>query len=92
MNVGEGDSKESPASFTSIPRHPMKPKDPTLNVQGKSLFIDDLPVPEGTLYGAVLPSPSPHARILRLHTDKALAAQGVKAVLLAQDIPGQNEI
>ncbi|XCN71380.1 MAG: molybdopterin cofactor-binding domain-containing protein [Candidatus Electrothrix aestuarii] len=70
----------------------MKPKDPLLNVQGKSLFIDDLPLAEETLYGAVIPSPSPHGRIIGFQTDKALTAKGVKAVLRAQDISGTNQI
>jgi CO/xanthine dehydrogenase Mo-binding subunit len=44
------------------------------------------------LYGKVLRAKYPHARILRVDTSKALLADGVEAVLTAQDIPGEKVI
>lgn len=42
------------------------------------------------LYGKVLRSKYPHARILRIETSKAKALSGVEAVLTASDIPGEK--
>ena len=44
------------------------------------------------LYGKVLRSRYPHARILRLDVSKAKALDGVEAVLTARDIPGEKVI
>ncbi|MER7704185.1 xanthine dehydrogenase family protein molybdopterin-binding subunit [Kitasatospora sp. NPDC097605] len=42
---------------------------------------------EGLLWGAVLRSPHPHARILGIDTSAALALPGVHAVVTAADLP-----
>ncbi|MCX4748743.1 xanthine dehydrogenase family protein molybdopterin-binding subunit [Kitasatospora sp. NBC_01287] len=42
---------------------------------------------EGLLWGAVLRSPHPHARIVSVDTSAALAIPGVHAVLTAADLP-----
>ncbi|WP_329564558.1 xanthine dehydrogenase family protein molybdopterin-binding subunit [Kitasatospora sp. NBC_01266] len=42
---------------------------------------------EGLLWGAVLRSPHPHARIVSIDTSGALAIPGVHAVLTAADLP-----
>ncbi|WP_327067156.1 xanthine dehydrogenase family protein molybdopterin-binding subunit [Kitasatospora sp. NBC_01302] len=42
---------------------------------------------EGILWGAVLRSPHPHARIVSIDTSAALAIPGVHAVLTAADLP-----
>lgn len=42
---------------------------------------------EGLLWGAVLRSPHPHARILGIDTSAALALPGVHAVVTATDLP-----
>ncbi|MDP2728759.1 MAG: xanthine dehydrogenase family protein molybdopterin-binding subunit, partial [Dehalococcoidia bacterium] len=41
----------------------------------------------GLLYGAVLRSPLPHARVLHVDASKAERLPGVKAVLIPQDVP-----
>lgn len=46
---------------------------------------------EGMLYGKVLRTPHPHARILNISTSRAQKLAGVKAVLTATDVPGNNE-
>ena len=40
------------------------------------------------LFAKLLCSPMPHARVTRLDTSKALAMEGVKAILTADDMPG----
>ncbi len=42
---------------------------------------------EGALESAVLRSPHPHARILRIDTSRAEALEGVRGVLTGRDFP-----
>jgi len=58
-------------------------------VAGAALFADDLRF-EGMLHAKVVRSPHPHARILSIDCDAALALPGVAAVVTAADIPGRN--
>ncbi|MSP41050.1 MAG: xanthine dehydrogenase family protein molybdopterin-binding subunit [Deltaproteobacteria bacterium] len=55
-------------------------------VSGKTLYTADHILP-GTVWGKVLRSPYPHARIKRVNTERAKAHGGVLAVLTAADIP-----
>lgn len=55
-------------------------------VTGKAVFTDDLRV-TGMVYGKVLRSPYPHARITRIDADRAKACDGVHAVVTYKDIP-----
>jgi CO/xanthine dehydrogenase Mo-binding subunit len=55
-------------------------------VTGKARYAADVH-PPGLLWGKVARSPLPHARILRVSTDKARALPGVQAVLTAEDLP-----
>lgn len=55
-------------------------------VSGKSLYTADHLLP-GTIWGKVLRSPYPHARIAGIDTSKAKSYPGVKAILTAADIP-----
>ena len=52
---------------------------------GKALYADDLTFPD-QLYGAILQSPLPHAKILNIDTSKAERLPGVKAVITAKDV------
>ncbi|MFZ2503166.1 MAG: molybdopterin cofactor-binding domain-containing protein, partial [Nocardioides sp.] len=45
---------------------------------------------EGMVWGTTLRSPHPAARIVSIDISEALATPGVEAVLLADDVPGQN--
>lgn len=56
---------------------------------GKAKYAGDISMP-GELWGRVLRSPHPHARIIDIRIDRALALEGVEAVLTAKDIPGRN--
>ena len=51
---------------------------------GEARFLDDIQLP-GMLYGKVLRSPHPHARILRIDTELAARLPGVKTVITAED-------
>ncbi|HLP16435.1 MAG TPA: hypothetical protein VK470_09275, partial [Bacteroidota bacterium] len=62
------------------------------HVRGESVFVDDIPAPEGTLYAHVYYSRAAHGTIRMLDVSAAKAMPGVTAVLTADDIPGRNEI
>jgi xanthine dehydrogenase molybdenum-binding subunit len=55
-------------------------------VTGKAVYIHDLKIP-GMLYGKILYSPHPHAKILRIDTSEAERLPGVKAVLTGYNTP-----
>jgi xanthine dehydrogenase molybdenum-binding subunit len=55
-------------------------------VTGRSVYIQDLKIP-GMLYGKILRSKYPHARIVRIDTSKAKKLIGVRAVITAADVP-----
>jgi CO/xanthine dehydrogenase Mo-binding subunit len=55
-------------------------------VTGDVLYVEDVVLP-GMLYGAILRSPHPHARIRNIDTTKAKELIGVRAVITANDTP-----
>ena len=55
-------------------------------VSGQTKFADDLALPR-MIYGRILRSPYPHARILNIDTAPARALPGVLAVLTGDDLP-----
>ncbi len=58
-------------------------------ILGVTRYAGDMTAP-GMLYGAVLRSRYPRARIRAIDTSKALRLPGVRAVLTAADIPGRR--
>ena len=54
-------------------------------VTGQAIYGGDVRLPD-LLYGKVLRSPHPHARILSIDTSKALQLAGVRAVATADDL------
>ena len=71
--------------FTSVGKRIAK-GDARDKVTGRATYMDDLKVP-GVLYGKILFSKFPHAKILRIDTSKAEKLIGVRAVLTGNDIP-----
>jgi CO/xanthine dehydrogenase Mo-binding subunit len=61
-------------------------RDAVDKVTGRATYIQDLKVP-GMLYGKILRSKYPHARIVRVDTSKARKLIGVRAVITAEDVP-----
>ncbi len=55
-------------------------------VTGQAVYSTDVRLP-GILYGRILRSPYPHARIVHIDTARAEKLVGVKAVVTAQDTP-----
>jgi carbon-monoxide dehydrogenase large subunit len=56
-------------------------------VTGRTRFAADIELP-GMLWGKILRSPHPHARIRRVDAAAAWSVPGVKAVVTGQDAPG----
>ncbi|MEK7834935.1 MAG: molybdopterin cofactor-binding domain-containing protein, partial [Pseudomonadota bacterium] len=67
---------------------PVRP-DGVPKVTGLAQYGADFSLP-GMLWGAILRSPHAHARIRSIDTSKALALQGVKAVITSADFPEQK--
>lgn len=55
-------------------------------VTGRTQYVADVPI-EGALWGKVLRSPVPHARIVKVDASKAKNLPGVHAVLAGADLP-----
>ena len=58
-------------------------------VRGQGTYVDDVHLP-GMLYGAVLRSPHPHARIVSIDTVAAEAHPKVKAVITGETLKERN--
>lgn len=70
----------------------MKNIDSYTHVRGESVYLDDIPLVNGTLYAAVFDSPIAHGRIKFLDSNEAVAVAGVIRIFTAKDIPGENQI
>jgi xanthine dehydrogenase molybdenum-binding subunit len=62
------------------------PPDLVAKMTGKARYAEDFRA-EGMLFTRLLLSPMPHARVRSLDTSAALAVDGVKAILTADDLP-----
>ncbi|MFA5833283.1 MAG: molybdopterin cofactor-binding domain-containing protein [Bacteroidota bacterium] len=70
----------------------MKNYDSEKHVRGESQFVDDLLVPEGTLYAHVYYSRVAHGVIRSIDLSAALPMNGVVSIFTSKDIPGHNQI
>ena len=68
-------------------RIPQKESDQ--RVRGRAVYTHDMTLP-GMLHAAVLRSPHPHAKILRIDTRAAEAVPGVVAIITSADFPGRK--
>ncbi len=62
------------------------------HVRGESIYLDDIPVLAGTLYGAAFGSPLGHGKIVHLDLSAAEKMNGVVRIFTSKDIPGKNQI
>ncbi|MBW8012726.1 MAG: molybdopterin-dependent oxidoreductase [Chloroflexi bacterium] len=63
--------------------------DAVSKAKGEFLYADDMVEPD-MVFGKIVWSEHPHAEIVSLDKSEARAAEGVLAVLSAEDIPGEN--
>ncbi|MGA3334738.1 MAG: xanthine dehydrogenase family protein molybdopterin-binding subunit [Terracidiphilus sp.] len=59
-------------------------------VTGRAKFAEDFRA-EGMLFCRLVLSPMPHARVKRIHAEKALAMPGVKGILTPAEVPGHAD-
>jgi xanthine dehydrogenase large subunit len=71
---------------------PLPHESAALHVAGEAAYTDDLPEPRGTLHAAVGVSPLAHATLRAIDLDAVRAAPGVVDVIVAADIPGENDV
>ena len=76
--------------FRYVGTRPVRP-DGVDKVTGRANYGADFSLP-GMIHGRVLRSPHAHARILRIDTSKALAMDGVLAVVAGDDFPALGEV
>lgn len=70
----------------------MKNIDSYTHVRGESIYLDDIPLQEGSLFAAVFDSPLAHGKIKKLDLDEAEKMNGVVRIFTYKDIPGENQI
>lgn len=70
----------------------MRNIDSYTHTRGESVYLDDIPVLDGTLYATVYGSPVAHGKITKLDLTAALAMPGVVRIFTYKDIPGKNQI
>jgi len=73
------------ASFGAVGK-PLRRVDGRAKVTGETRFADDLSMP-GMLFMKLARASVPHARILEVDASRALAAEGVRAVLTGKEFP-----
>lgn len=82
------DQSASDGPYTAVGRHVTR-VDVEEKVTGRAEFVADVN-PSGMLWGAVLRSPYPHARIRSIDVSKARKLRGVRAVVTAEDTPKRS--
>ncbi len=60
-------------------------------VLGTGLYTDDVYL-DGMVYASAVRSAHPRAKVLAIHSEEALALEGVVAVFTAEDVPGINKV
>ncbi len=70
----------------------MKNIDSKSHVRGESVYLDDIPLVQGTVYACVFDSPVAHGKLKGIRTAEAEMSDGVVRVITAKDIIGENQI
>src|ERR1044072_1817289 len=70
----------------------MRNIDAYTHLRGESIYLDDIPLIQDTLFGAAFGSPIAHGTISELDTSEAAAMPGVVHIFTYKDIPGANQI
>jgi len=70
----------------------MKNVDSKSHARGESIYLDDIPLIQGTLYACVYDSPIAHGKLKNLDTAEAEKSAGVVRIITAKDLIGENQI
>ena len=63
-----------------------------LHASGRAQYTDDIAAKRDCLFLWPVSSPHPHARVVSIDASVAEAMKGVRLVLRAEDIPGENDV
>jgi 4-hydroxybenzoyl-CoA reductase subunit alpha len=86
--LGEEDSFQEDNEHAVVGQ-PVMRKDVRDKVAGRAQFTADRFFP-GMIYGALVTSPHPHARVLSVDTSKALEMEGVVLAITPDDVPDEK--
>ncbi len=78
-------------SFTGLIGENMHRVDAAGKTLGEAEYVDDMYV-DHMLYGSSVRSAHPRAIVKHIHTEKAKALEGVKAVITAKELPGAAKV
>ncbi len=70
----------------------MKHIDSAKHTRGESIYLDDIPLLQGTLFAAAFGSPLAHGTIRRLDLSDAEQCPGVVRIFTFKDVRGENQI
>lgn len=70
----------------------MKNLDSKSHVRGESVYLDDVPLLQGTLFACVYDSPIAHGKLKNIDFSEAEKAKGVVKIITAKDLIGENQI
>lgn len=70
----------------------MKNLDSKSHVRGESVYLDDIPLIQGTLFACVYDSTVAHGVLKKVETEEAEKSEGVVRVVTAKDLIGENQI
>ncbi len=70
----------------------MKNIDSYSHVRGESIYLDDIPLVQGTLYACVFDSPVAHGKLKSIDLSEAEESDGVFSIITFKDLIGENQI
>src|SRR5688572_21151143 len=70
----------------------MKNVDSKSHVRGESVYLDDVPLLQGTLFACVYDSPVAHGKLKSVNFSEAEKCAGVVKIITAKDLIGENQI
>ncbi len=70
----------------------MKNIDSKTHTRGESIYLDDIPELQGTLFAAAFDSKIAHGKLKSIDASEALAMPGVVKIFTCKDIAGENQI
>ncbi|MBI3885157.1 MAG: xanthine dehydrogenase small subunit, partial [Opitutae bacterium] len=94
MTGGEGEFSFAPGDEMPTPdgSRALRHESAAGHVTGRALYVDDTAQRRPMLEVWPVMSPHARARVLRREASRARLAPGIAAVLLAEDIPGENNV
>jgi xanthine dehydrogenase molybdopterin binding subunit len=86
------DFKKGAGPLAADPSRKLRHESSVGHVTGRAMYVDDTAMRRTMLDVWPVCAPHARARILRRDSSKALAMPGIVAILMAEDIPGHNQV